>query len=527
MSSPAALARYASDEPSVVDAPEIIAADSGDIVGSGSISPPPPASSVFVPLSMETTPAAASTVYAASPQRQALKRFHSAPHTRHHTPLVAWAKSHFFFATLYTIPLSFLLVLGTSAVASIYALAYLGVLWDPQSNLPNVKVGFLNADAGFNFTGYPTSFAQAVLAQTGGKTIGQIVESTILDPSGPTRSMLSWESIDGVSRDDAIDRVNNNELWNVIYIPANFSSAFLLNFNFGKPSTSIYTLDIETIYDQSRQMTVNSLLNAELGAIFKSFSGSFSRKFVASVNSAPNSTIWLTPPTIQLVPNNLHPIPNLGHNFATYAICIVLWLSGMVTASLMAIISGMRLPYLRQHHVQDALNTPTRIMLSAQIISMLLAFLQALVAWGIYCAFVGSATSGFNPDYSPFVILLYLWFIAVSFHAIASTLCILIGKDYYPLPFSMLLILQLATSSSILDPDVMVGFGKITYAFPFYYANRSLKCMMLGSSCKFVPLNTSVIAAWWAAMLVVTFVMGRRYIIRTRRRINKAAETSV
>ncbi|KAL2920251.1 hypothetical protein HK105_200320 [Polyrhizophydium stewartii] len=435
-----------------------------------------------------------------------------------------WILNNIIIASVFDKPSAFFVVIGTSLVVALYFMAYLGVVWDPQAHLTGLSVGFVNADAGFNFSAYPPTFAQAVLQQTGGKTMGQIVEGSLLGPSSTAAGLFSWQNLTGVPHDDLVNRVNNNELWNVVYIPANFSDSFLLNFNFGKPQTTVTYMNVENIYDQARQMTVASMANAVLAAVFKSLSDGFARKMLGSVNTNPAGNVTLSQPNIQLVANNLHPVLNFGRNMATYIICVVLWLSGLVTASVLTTIYTVRLPLLKQQDAVPHLRTPTRIILSAQITSIATSFLHALMSWGIYCAFIGSATSGFHPDYNSFVVLLYLWFVAASFHAVATTFCILIGKDYFSLPFSMLLILQLATSSSILDPDVMIGFGKITYAFPFYYANRSLKCMMLGSSCKFVPLNTGVIAAWWAAMLVVTFVAGRRFIVKQAELISRAAK---
>nr|KAJ3420897.1 hypothetical protein HK105_005001 [Polyrhizophydium stewartii] len=425
-------------------------------------------------------------------------------------------------ASVFTPASTLVIILLTSIVAAFYGLGYLGVLWDPQSHLPNVKVGFVNADAGFNFSAYPPAFAQAVLQQTGGRTIGQVVEATLLAPSSAAAGLFNWQNLTGVPHDDLVNRVNNNELWNVVYIPANFSDVFLLNFNFGKPQTQLVFMNIENIYDQARQMSVVSIINAVLTAIVQTFSNAFAQKLLTSINTNPVDNITISAPNIRLIANNLHPIPNFGHNFATYVICIVLWLSGLVTATLLSVIYMIRLPFLKQHGIATHLRTPTRIILSAQTVSLLLSFLHALVAWGVYCGFVGSPTSGFNPDYNSFVVLMYTWFIAATFHSVALCLCVLLGKDNYSLIFSLLLILQLATSSAILDPDVMVGFAKVTYGLPLYYANRSLKCMILGTSCSFMPFNTGIMAIWFVGMSAITFVVGRRNVFRTRTAVNKA-----
>ncbi|KAL2920261.1 hypothetical protein HK105_200330 [Polyrhizophydium stewartii] len=431
-------------------------------------------------------------------------------------------KSQLLVANVFTVPSALIVTIATTLFATIYALAYLAMLWDPQSRMPNLKVGFINADAGFNFTGYPASFAQAIAAQTGGKTIGQIVESTILSSTSATSKMFDWRNLTGTSHAEAVDLVERNEFWQVVYIPANFSSVFLLNFNLGTPRTSPVFMNIETIYDQGRQMTVVSIANAVLAAIIKSVSNGFSAKMMAAVNSVPNATVTIMPISMQVVANNLHPVPVFGRNFATYALCMVFWLAGLMTASLLSAIYSLRLPFLQQNHIHDELTTPWRIVGSTLVMSTILGFFQALIGWGIYCGLVGSPTSAFNPDYDPFVVLLYMWFITVTFHAVSILLCLLLGRDKYTMVVSMLLILQMTTSSAILDPGVMNDFAKITYGLPFQYANRSLRCMILGSSCSFVPLNTGVLAAWYCALVGLILFVGRRQAVRMRQLVGLA-----
>ncbi|KAI8921775.1 hypothetical protein BC831DRAFT_475747 [Entophlyctis helioformis] len=439
----------------------------------------------------------------------------------------SWLQQNVLTVNVFTTPTSLVLSIGTSIVVMLYALAYLGVLWDPQSRLPHVRVGFVNADAGFDFSSTPPPLAAAITAQFKNRTMGQVIQSTLLAPDTPSRNALDWIDLtsENLSHQDAIDRVERNEFWNIVYIPANASNVFLRNFNLdGRPSSKLTYMYIEDIYDQARQLTVASFTTGAVNSIFRGFGAAFNEKLLAGINT-PNATVTVNPITFFVSGTNIHPVRFFGLNFATYIICLVLWLSGLITMGLMTTIYEAGLVRLREFNLVGHLRTPLRIVMSVQFASLLASFFHALTAWGIYCAFNNSATSGFNPDYSSFTVLMYMWFITVAFHTFATFLAINFGKDNFGLPMSLLLIFQLATSSSILDPDIMPPFAHVTYGLPFHYAVRSMKCMLLSSSCHDMGKNTGVLTAWLVGMVALTLLTGRGRVVARRNQMFPESKT--
>ncbi|KAL2920259.1 hypothetical protein HK105_200328 [Polyrhizophydium stewartii] len=426
---------------------------------------------------------------------------------------IAWAKERAILPNIFTRTHT-ATVLATSIMVAMYMFLYISMVWDPMSHMNQVRVGFVNADAGFNFSGYPAALAPAVLAQTGGSTMGQVLEKLMLDPSSPAATPFIWESLSGVSHSEIVDRVDKNEFWNVIYVPADFSNSFLRNFDSGKPRTDLVFMNVENIYDQARQGTVTSFSNNLLAVAVKKANAVISAQTLAAFNTNATLGSPVFPPTIQVVANNLHPVSVFGRNMAINVMSLLLWLSGIMT---FAIVSGAyrsRLPVLRERGHIDHLRTPLRLISSIYTASLLISFMHAFVVWCLYCAFNGSVTGGFNADYSPVVALLILWYITFCFHSIAILLSSIIPGVGFAVILAILMIFQMSFSSLFSDPDVMIGIGQISHGLPMQNAARTFKCLLLGSSCSFMPKNLGVLAAWWAVTTLIACTVNYRRMVK-------------
>ena len=102
---------------------------------------------------------------------------------------------------------------------------------------------------------------------------------------------------------------------------------------------------------------------------------------------------------------------------------------------------------------------------------------------------------------------MFLWLSAATYLSICILLAFLLGEENFSVAASFLLIAQLASSTSILDPVVMNPATQATFGFPVYYSVLGLRCLFMGDRCITMPMNIGVQFAWLVGCGVVSLLI--------------------
>lgn len=285
----------------------------------------------------------------------------------------------------------------------------------------------------------------------------------------------------------------------------------LMDTSTNNASPTAKNMTITYVYNQARQMTVTGFVTAAIKTIITSISAEIANGLLKESESHPNGyqSLLITPrfisSPITLKTLNTHPIPFLGLNFATYISLVVLWITGIVIASLVFQIFNNRFDDL--HLYQDYKNFMVRYILAGLGVMLILTLLSSLTMYLMLFFLSGLNTSFISSGHTSVELILYFWLVSLSFQSFSTFFASWMGYDIFASIVSLLLIIQLSTSSAILDPIVMHDFTKLTFAFPFYYSVRGLRCLMLGSQCGFMPLNIVVPGCWLFGMMGLTMLV--------------------
>ncbi|KAI8893587.1 hypothetical protein BC833DRAFT_607868 [Globomyces pollinis-pini] len=414
---------------------------------------------------------------------------------------------------------------AVSAVAALYGIIYLGVLWDPLSHLNSLPFAYLNNDRGFNFTGYEP-YQSTVLKLTQNQTFGEIGVNVLFKSNSSLANLLGWVEIPStMSESELNEQLEKGDYWGYIYIPENFSNNFLSNLQ--NPKTHLanpnyQNMTVDFVHNQARQITISGMYSAAVNAGLEALSSQLANDLLnaAEKDTQNGYNALLTTPRFISRPIhsrivNIHPVPFLGLNFATYISGLVLWITGLVTVTLIfrTFVSNFD---LISHTYSQKLFRP-RFILTAVVFGAFYTFLSTVVIYLLLLGLSGN-TSFLQPNYNSFQLIMYLWLMSVTFTSTSALLCSIMGVDYFAIVSSMFLILQLATSSAIIEPVVMPSLGKIGYVFPFGYSVKALKCMFMGSMCNSMSMNIWVLFVWTGVTLLTTFVLVMTCV---RRRIDK------
>ncbi|KAJ3309935.1 hypothetical protein HDV04_005504 [Boothiomyces sp. JEL0838] len=404
--------------------------------------------------------------------------------------------------SLITPTLAIVMIILVAFITALYALFYLGCLWDPISRLPNVPVAVVIADNGFHFDQHPEAQTR-VMRLTHNKTMGEVVDYFLFNPNSSASGVLKWTKLDSSTRlDDLRTMIDNGDYWGYLYVPSNFSDSVLSNLQNATTHTGYkdaFNSTIEFGYDQARQMTVTGLVYKYALGVVNGLSSAIAQTIVGEAEKYPNGyeSLLTTPrylvSPIQLEVNNMHPIPFYGYNFATYIASIVLWVCGILGAVVLFKIYQMR--FQTASHLFEQKNFISRYLLSGTLVSLFITLVSASI-YLILLVILARGTDFIQTDYSPLTVWVFLWLTAFCYLQFSNILAALLGPDNFSLIVSLLLILQLGSSSAILDPIVMNPVTKLSYGLPLQYSVKGLRCLMLGSQCNSMPLNYGVLFAW-------------------------------
>lgn len=416
---------------------------------------------------------------------------------------------------IFTPLISFGMAMAVIFVVSLYSFMYLSCLWDPQSKLSNVPVAIVNFDSGFgniSTSARYASYQPRIASLFPDNSVGAIIQDVFFNESSPIANALQFVQLEvdqSVAKsteselDAIVKKLDDGELWGLLVIPKETSLALLSNIEANDthlPNPNATTLKIQLYYSQARQMTVSGLVVKTMQAIVQGIqmkmSGAFIKEAYAHPNGSQSSFMSLSfiqlPITLELM--NRAPIPVFGLNFASYIGCIVLWIGSIMISTLL-----FRVYSAHASVVFDFAKDPffkTRYVFLGIMASLFLSFISALVYFIVLILLAGDA-SFLNPNYQLSTFLLYLWLLSATFLFMNCLLAFALGQNTFSIFASLILILQLATSSAILDPVVMPNItSAISQIFPMSYGIDGLKCIILGSRCNNLMSSVQVNVAW-------------------------------
>ncbi|KAJ2997281.1 hypothetical protein HDV02_005681 [Globomyces sp. JEL0801] len=428
--------------------------------------------------------------------------------------------------------LATLMLIAATGAALLYGTIYLGPLWNPLPHFNNVPFAYLNHDKGFDFTAYKP-YESAVLRMTNNQSFGDLSENLLFKSDSPLSQFLKWVQIEKTTTVEQLkEQLEIGDYWGIVYIPENFSNAFLTNLqdpNTQLPNPNYLNMTVDVIYNQARQLTICSIAITAISDSLSVLSSSFANKLLlaAERDRSVGYKSLLTSPRFISQPIhkniiNTHPIPFMGLNFATYLPCLVLWIAGVVIVSLVFRIFGKNFDNVA--HVHHRPLFIVKFWVSGVLFGLFNTFVASFAFFLLVLSLNNGDSSFVQPEYSSFQVILFLWLMTSTFTCSSAVLCALIGIDYFAILSSLLLILQFATSSAILEPVVMPGAGRIGYIFPFSHSVKTLKCMFLGSQCHEMGSHILVIIVWLICTLLLTLVIVG---LTLRRRILVSLETNM
>lgn len=217
-------------------------------------------------------------------------------------------------------------LVGATAVLFIFGALYLAPVWLPQERLHNLIVSVGSCDAG-----------------AGGANLGAQVVAQLLPPS-PASSVLGWRAVpcscaNGSSptacRDGLVRSVMRGDVWAALYVGPSFTSDVLSNAPaLGAPGPPAQPA-VEHLFAQGRSYTTLSFLRVATNQTFAALSNGFGRSLLAAAAAGGPTyapSYFLTP--ILLVETNLAPVLVFGEHFASYLLCLLLWMGSAFTVAL-------------------------------------------------------------------------------------------------------------------------------------------------------------------------------------------------
>ncbi|KAG0048962.1 hypothetical protein BGZ83_006172 [Gryganskiella cystojenkinii] len=437
---------------------------------------------------------------------------------------------------------AWLLLAATSLVMIVYIWLYLGALWSPLTRVKNVEIVLFNADAGFDYTQTPAQLVPLFQSITKNNSLGSIVQSQIMDPTGPLNHVVTW--IDktqepGWTRDSLVDHVEKGNAWGVLYLPSNFSNNFL---SYAPSSTSgpataasLKVVDMEYIFDQGRNYATHSIIEKYLSKSMDALSKGFEKQLLTSpVNQTllqvMHPVLWVQ--AIHLSETLMNPVLVYGQNFATYVVFIVLYIGSMLavysickylpnTIETIGVLTfGPSDPEVPVNRKQIPKFPALRIVLARYNVAILFSLLHTIFIWMVPQVLHGHQMS---EHYNAGVAFGFIWFVGLSFISILFFLSHLLTVDGFQGPATMLMILMFTSSGGMLDWAVIPGFFRVGKAFPFTYAVKGLRTIYFGSLREQMWINWLAILGWIAVPGVATMIMARSEIRLRRENMRRTA----
>ncbi|KAG0229858.1 hypothetical protein BGW42_001323 [Actinomortierella wolfii] len=425
-----------------------------------------------------------------------------------------------------------ILLLVTSLIVAAYIWLYTGSLWSPLSRVKNVKILLCNQDTGFDFTNTPAQVQQLFLGITGGAPLGTVFQKQITDPSGAISRVFKWHDVSaepGWTRASLVEEIERGNYWGLLYIPANFSTAFLMNAptNSG-PAQNISTpVAMEYVFDQGRNFSTQSIIEKVMSMTLRGLIQGFLQKLLTSPASASlvatmTPSFWVE--SITLKETILHPVLQYGEGFTSYMVFVVAYVGALLTVNCVARYLPSNVETFGMLTIgedsQQRRFPALRIVLARHTVAIIFSFVHALLIWMAPRVLPGYHLVGSTS----FVAFLFIFLCAWSFLSVLFFMCRVFTIQGFQVPATLFLIIQLTTSGSILDWILMPGFYRVGVVFPMTYAVRGMRFLYFGSLKHSMWANWIVIAAYIVVPGVLTVYFARRDIMRRRRALQTLDE---
>ncbi|KAI9011528.1 hypothetical protein BC832DRAFT_608224 [Gaertneriomyces semiglobifer] len=432
----------------------------------------------------------------------------------------------------------------TSVVITLYALLYMGSAWDPQGRLPHLPVAFLEDDAGYTTMSSLSPTSQALVkSMTNDTSIGmRLAQAWMENPE--LKNRLQWTSITQDfksrpdARDEAIRLVERGDYWGVLYIPKNISDNYLTNLNLGQtPSAQRQQMSVEYIWDNGRHYTISTYAFQVVSASLNAISHAFATQLAAGTSGSPalvKPEFYISP--ISLSSTKQHPVPVFGVNISSYIMLLLMWLSAMMSITVIyklflaniGRLTGVRpgpaasvlkkpRPISEEHRASSNANIkfPSfQIALATVSLGGIFAFTHALLAWGVLVGLGGLDIVVHGNAGALFGFLFYFSFSCLGFVAL---LCVAFGVDGFAVPASVLLILQLTSSTALASFETMPGVMRMGIAFPFYWGLKGTRAYLTGSQTHELSKCYWVLLGWGFGSVLLAILIATRKVKRWKR----------
>ncbi|KAG0259230.1 hypothetical protein DFQ27_004181 [Actinomortierella ambigua] len=420
-----------------------------------------------------------------------------------------------------------ILLVISSLVVAAYIWLYMGSLWSPLSRVKNVPILLCNQDTGFNFSSSPGQVRRLFQNITGGAPVGTILQKQIMDPEGLVHKAFEWHDVSaqpGWTRESLIQEVDLGHYWGLLYIPANFSTALLMNAPTRQGPANISTpVTIEYVFDQGRNYATQGIIEKVMLTTVNGLIQGFLQRLLSSLSSPTlmatmTPSFWVKP--IHFSETILHPVLQYGESFASYMVFVVAYIGSLLTVNCIARYLPSNVETFGMLTIGDDKEyrhfPALRIVLARHTVAIMFSTVHSLLIWMVPRVLHGYSTVGSTA----FVAFVFTFLCTWSFLSVLFFMCRVFTIDGFQIPATLFLILQLTTSSSIMDWILTPGFYRIGIVFPMTYAVRGMRYIFFGSLKDKMWINWLVIAAYIVVPGILTVYCARRDIRRRRKALH-------
>ncbi|KAF9155322.1 hypothetical protein DFQ26_009779 [Actinomortierella ambigua] len=338
---------------------------------------------------------------------------------------------------------------------------------------------------------------------TGGAPVGTILQKQIMDPEGLVHKAFEWHDVSaqpGWTRESLIQEVDLGHYWGLLYIPANFSTALLMNAPTRQGPANISTpVTIEYVFDQGRNYATQGIIEKVMLTTVNGLIQGFLQRLLSSPSSPTlmatmTPSFWVKP--IHFSETILHPVLQYGESFASYMVFVVAYIGSLLTVNCIARYLPSNVETFGMLTIGDDKEyrhfPALRIVLARHTVAIMFSTVHSLLIWMVPRVLHGYSTVGSTA----FVAFVFTFLCTWSFLSVLFFMCRVFTIDGFQIPATLFLILQLTTSSSIMDWILTPGFYRIGIVFPMTYAVRGMRYIFFGSLKDKMWINWLVIAAY-------------------------------
>lgn len=402
-------------------------------------------------------------------------------------------------------------LLGACVMLFIFCFLYVGAAWNPQPHLHSLEVAVLSCDAGVPLSLQPLLPPALSAAPPLG---AQLVAGTLFDAASPAAGLLGWRGFTcgaaaggacGAASADAcraelVRAVERGEAWSALFVPAGFTAAVLSNAPALRLNAS--TARVEHIYGSGRSLSTYTYVRSYVSAAVGGISGALARAALsdATLSATLSKSFFVTP--LALVATDLHPVVHFGQHFATYVLCVLLWMgSAFTTALIYQYKTAAETDALRNTRPIPAAEA-LRTLLSKSGVAVAFSFLQAvslvavILCIGRYSEARGGNADGCQFAHNPGVAIAYGAYMAWSFLSINALSLHVFGQERFTAITTLLLIVQLTSAGAFFSEQLSNQFFRVGRGLPFYYGVRAFRTIFFGGQENWMPINWMVPTVW-------------------------------